>query len=193
MSNLSLAMSRPASTSLFAKSSAMLALGILLAAQPACNRTSGSGAAKDDLALVPKDADVVLMVNLTQARESSLWKKAMEKLNGEAKSKQEYDDFVKKCSFDPLKEVDSIFVAFPQNVAEQKEFAVLIKGKFNPETVVTCMKTTAKEMTDTMGVISPELAADLKRLDTAKIPIDVTFEQGLDVLGLQRVPPAAAP
>ena len=52
---------------------------------------------------------------------------------------------------------------------------------------------TAKEMTDTMGVISPELAADLKRLDTAKIPIDVTFEQGLEVLGLQRVPPAAAP
>jgi hypothetical protein len=46
----------------------------------------------------------------------------------------------------------------------------------------------AKEMTDTMGVISPELAADLKRLDAAKIPIDVTFEQGLDVLGLQPVP-----
>ena len=145
MSNLSLAMSRPASTSLFAKSTAVLALGVLLAAGPACNRTSGSGAAKDDLALVPKDADVVLMVNLTQARESPLWKKAMEKLNSEAKSKKEYDDFVKKCSFDPIKEVDSIFLAFPQNVAEQKEYAVLIKGKFNPETVVNCMKTTAKE------------------------------------------------
>jgi hypothetical protein len=52
---------------------------------------------------------------------------------------------------------------------------------------------TAKEMTDTMGVISPELAADLKRLETAKIPIDVTFEQGLEVLGLQPVTPAAAP
>ncbi len=44
---------------------------------------------------------------------------------------------------------------------------------------------TAKQMTDTMGVIGPELAADLKRLDAAKIPVDVTFEQGLDVLGLQ--------
>jgi len=43
----------------------------------------------------------------------------------------------------------------------------------------------AKEMTDTMGVISPELAADLKRLETAKIPVDVIFEQGLQVLGLQ--------
>lgn len=44
---------------------------------------------------------------------------------------------------------------------------------------------TAKQMTDTMGVIGPELAADLKRLDEARIPVDVTFEQGLDVLGLE--------
>jgi len=48
----------------------------------------------------------------------------------------------------------------------------------------------AKEMTDTMGVISPELAADLKRLETAKIPVDIIFEQGLQVLGLQAVAPA---
>ena len=47
----------------------------------------------------------------------------------------------------------------------------------------------AKQMTDSMGVISPELAADLKRLETAKIPVDVYFEQGLDVLGLAKVEP----
>lgn len=143
MSNLSPAMSRSASTSLFQKS--VLLFGTLLVAQPACNRTSGSGAAKDDLALVPREADVVLMVNLTQARESSLWKRAMDKLNSDAKAKQEYDGFVKKCSFDPLKEVDSVFLAFPQNVTEQKEFAMLVKGKFSPETVVNCMKLTSKE------------------------------------------------
>lgn len=48
----------------------------------------------------------------------------------------------------------------------------------------------AKQLTDSTGVISPELAADLKRLDTAKIPVDVTFDQGLSVLGLQPVAPA---
>jgi hypothetical protein len=42
----------------------------------------------------------------------------------------------------------------------------------------------AKRMTDTLGVIKPELAADLGRLKDAKIPIDIRFEQGLDVLGL---------
>lgn len=43
----------------------------------------------------------------------------------------------------------------------------------------------AKRMTDTLGVVKPELAADLEKLDAAGIPIDVRFEQGLDVLGLQ--------
>jgi hypothetical protein len=43
----------------------------------------------------------------------------------------------------------------------------------------------AKRMTDTMGVVEAQLAADLKKLDTAKIPVDVRFDQGLSVLGLE--------
>ena len=44
----------------------------------------------------------------------------------------------------------------------------------------------AKRMTDTLGVVKPELAADLAKLKDAKIPIDIRFEQGLDVLGLSQ-------
>jgi hypothetical protein len=47
----------------------------------------------------------------------------------------------------------------------------------------------AKRITDTMGVVDEQLAADLKKLDAAKIAIDVRFEQGLDVLGLQAPAP----
>lgn len=43
----------------------------------------------------------------------------------------------------------------------------------------------AKRMTDTMGQIKPELAADLAKLKDAKIPVDIRFEQGLETLGLQ--------
>ncbi|MDN5923419.1 MAG: Zn-dependent hydrolase, partial [Xanthomonadales bacterium] len=43
----------------------------------------------------------------------------------------------------------------------------------------------AKHMTDTMGVVGTQLAVDLKRLDAAHIPVDVTFKQGIKVLGLQ--------
>ena len=34
------------------------------------------------------------------------------------------------------------------------------------------------------GLIKPELAADLKRLEQANIPVDIVFEQGKEVLGL---------
>lgn len=42
----------------------------------------------------------------------------------------------------------------------------------------------AKRLTESLGVLRPELAADLGKLKNARIPIDIRFEQGLDVLGL---------
>ena len=42
----------------------------------------------------------------------------------------------------------------------------------------------AAEFTESMGIVSPELAGDLRRLATGGIPVDVTFEQGSSVLGI---------
>jgi hypothetical protein len=44
----------------------------------------------------------------------------------------------------------------------------------------------AKQLTEQMGNVGPVLAGDLKRLDQAHIPVDIRFEQGLDVLGLKQ-------
>lgn len=44
----------------------------------------------------------------------------------------------------------------------------------------------AKQLTDQMGAVDAQLAGDLKRLDQAHIPVDIRFEQGLDVLGLAK-------
>ena len=43
----------------------------------------------------------------------------------------------------------------------------------------------AKELTETKGVIGEQLQADLDRLTAANIPVDITFRQGIEVLGLQ--------
>jgi len=40
------------------------------------------------------------------------------------------------------------------------------------------------ELVATLGVVSPQLKADLDKLTDAGIPVDVTFEQGKNVLGL---------
>lgn len=44
----------------------------------------------------------------------------------------------------------------------------------------------AKQLTEQMGNVDAGLAGDLKRLDQAHIPVDIRFEQGLDVLGLKQ-------
>ena len=41
------------------------------------------------------------------------------------------------------------------------------------------------ELVDTMGLIKPDLAADLQKLADAHIPVDITFRQGKEVLGLK--------
>jgi hypothetical protein len=38
---------------------------------------------------------------------------------------------------------------------------------------------------DRYGVVRPELQADLGRLSRLGIPVDIVFEQGVDVLGLR--------
>jgi hypothetical protein len=49
----------------------------------------------------------------------------------------------------------------------------------------------AQKLTAEKGLIGAALAADLKRLETANIPVDVIFEQGIDVLGLTGAAPPA--
>ena len=41
------------------------------------------------------------------------------------------------------------------------------------------------ELTNTKGIISKQLQADLDRLSSVNIPVDITFDQGPQVLGLE--------
>jgi hypothetical protein len=44
----------------------------------------------------------------------------------------------------------------------------------------------AKELSAQMGTVDAQLAGDLQRLAQAHIPVDIRFEQGLEVLGLDK-------
>ena len=47
----------------------------------------------------------------------------------------------------------------------------------------------AKKMTDSQGLIQPELQADLARLAKDNIPVDIIFDQGMGVLGISDAAP----
>lgn len=101
----------------------------------------------------PRESDILIMANLARARTSAIWKKLIEARDKDANTKQQYDDFVKKCQFDPLKQIDSIFVALPQNTNETREFALFLRGTFNGQSLIGCLRTTAKESQKDVGEI----------------------------------------
>jgi len=43
----------------------------------------------------------------------------------------------------------------------------------------------ARELTESKGIITPQLQADLDRLTEASIPVDIVFQQGVTELGLE--------
>jgi hypothetical protein len=110
-----------------------------------CSKTSGTGAAKEDMQLVPKEADVVFMANLARMRNTAMWRKMLDLRDQDAQTKKDYDEFVQKCQLDPLKQIDSVFVAFPQGVDQSKEFAAILRGTFNEQKLAECAKEQAKK------------------------------------------------
>ncbi len=121
-----------------------LSLGLSACAQ-SCQKTSGPVAARDDMALVPKESDIIFMANLALARGTPMWKKLTDALNKDAASKQQYDEFVAKCKLDPLKQLDSAFLAVPQNADQNREFALILRGALDQNNLVACIRQTTKE------------------------------------------------
>jgi hypothetical protein len=118
---------------------------VLLASVAGCKKTSGTGAAKEDMQLVPRETDIVLMANVTRMRNTDMWRRVLDVRDSDPKSKKDYEDFVKKCELDPFKEVDSVFLAFPQGGGAGKEFAAILRGKFKEDKLVACAKEQAKK------------------------------------------------
>lgn len=68
------------------------------------------------------------------------------------------------------------FAEMEEAIKGLSELILTLQGNGDYEGVV--------ELTKEKGIISSELQKDLKKLKSAKIPDDIIFEQGIDVLGL---------
>jgi hypothetical protein len=129
----------------FMRASRFLLSAVLTVSVAACSKTSGSGAAKEDLALVPKETDIVLMANLTRMRNTAMWRKLLDVRESNEQAKKDYAEFVQKSGLDPEKQVDSVFVAVPQGGGDQKEFAAIARGTFNEQKLVAYAREQAKK------------------------------------------------
>lgn len=89
--------------------------------------SSGPKATREDISMMPREANFIVMTNLTKLRGTPMWKRVTE-LRDDPASKPRYEDFVKKSGLDPLNQIDSVFVAFPTNAQQNGEFGGVIRG-----------------------------------------------------------------
>jgi hypothetical protein len=128
------------------RASRFLLCGLLaVAAAAGCNKSSGTGAAKEDLALVPKESDIILMANIARMRNTAMWKKLVDVRDSDVQGKKDYDEFVQKTGLDPFKQLESVFAAFPQGGSDSKEFAAVIRGTFDEQKLVQWAREQAKK------------------------------------------------
>jgi hypothetical protein len=114
----------------------------------ACTKTAGTAAAKEDLALVPKESATLVMVNLTRLRPTAMWKKLIDLRDSEPEAKKDYTEFVQKCGLDPYTQIDSAFLALPErrsDPAQSQEFVAILRGKFNEQKLVSCSTEQARK------------------------------------------------
>jgi hypothetical protein len=108
-----------------------ISIGLLCGASlfaMACNK--GGSASKEDLALVPKDAEIVVGLNIARMRGTAMWKKGFDFLMAEEKAKKELADLNKACpDFNSGEGFESIFVALPDPTGPAKEGAAIIRLK----------------------------------------------------------------
>jgi hypothetical protein len=123
-----------------------IALMSLLVGVTGCQScSSGTRTAKEDMQLAPKETDVVFAANFSRMRNTAMWRKLLDLRDSDASTKKDYEDFAQKCQLDPLKQIDSVFLAFPQSMSESKEFAAILRGTFNEQKLVACATEQAKK------------------------------------------------
>jgi hypothetical protein len=118
---------------------------VVAVAAAACHKTSGTAAAKEDLALVPKETNVVFMANIARVRGTAMWKKLLDVRDSDPQSKKDFDEFVQSCGLDPFKQIDSAFVALPQGGGGDREFSAVVRGQFNEQKLYDCARESAKK------------------------------------------------
>jgi len=105
-----------------------------------CKKSSAPAVVKDDLSLVPRESNLVAMASLKKLRLTPLWKRAIDSQEQTAEQKARYADFVAQTGLDPLKQIDSVFVALPPAAASGEFVALLRGGPFDEAKLVAFMK-----------------------------------------------------
>jgi hypothetical protein len=127
------------------------ALALAFAAGGCSKKGNVSG---DDLALVPKETEIAVGVNISRMRGTAMWKKGMDFLTSEEKSKKELAEFNTNCiDVNSADGLDSVFVALPEPTSAAKDAAAILRLKkpIEEAKLTQCFKHLASKNGEKLG------------------------------------------
>lgn len=111
----------------------LIALGLALglgACRGGCSRaTPAPAAAPNLLAWFPADTHVVLSIDFARLRTTPLWSALGGLATTDPADRQRIEDLAKRTGLDPLKQVDSLIVAFPEEARAQGSMGLILRGQ----------------------------------------------------------------
>lgn len=125
------------------KSLKLLALGAVLGglvmAQTSCKLRIHHVAERDDLALIPEQAGILIGLNVATLRGSLLWKKVQSFSPQLPETTKSIQDFITECSFDPFTQIESLVTAFPADTTS-RDYVAVARGTYNQSKLLECIK-----------------------------------------------------
>jgi hypothetical protein len=94
-------------------------------------------APRTGFSVFPKDSEILISVNFSSVRKSSLWGTYKEPLSKKLHDDSDYKQFVDVCQLDLMNEVESLVVG--GSVANEDRMVIVLKGLSKPE-VDACAK-----------------------------------------------------
>jgi hypothetical protein len=116
---------------------------------------SGSAAFSDDLALIPRDSEVVIGINVMQAMQSGLWKEYVQPMLTSGEATRRLSEFQAKCGVDPMTVVKSLSIGVKGTSGSKPEGVVVVHGMTKAK-AMACLDS----MKDDMAKDGTELSHD---------------------------------
>jgi len=94
-----------------------------------CSRSVPPQTAISPLAWFPADTHVVLSIDFARLRATPLWSALGGLATSDPGDRQKIDELAKRTGLDPLKQIDSLIVAFPEEARAQGSMGLIMRGQ----------------------------------------------------------------
>ena len=157
---------------------ALLSLG-------SCSKSckNGNQALSEDLDLVPSNTSVINVIHVQKILQSHIGIELAKIKSQDPVLQTKYEEFVKKCGIDPLKNVDVIFNAWgPRIEKDPTDGLMILRGKFSEKEVLACLDAYKEDVGSRVSADSHGYTVHELREADGKAKVSYVLPTGKDLI-----------